>query len=267
MTAGERRAAPKPKPSAATPKAPSTRSRATKKPSVAVAAVPAPAVPITERPAVAERAPDRRRPLLLLAAAVLLLAIIGFAGGRMLSGDHDPFAGVVVGEPRGEVFGSTPNPTTAPTRRPTAQPTASPTAAPTLAPTPAPIAAATPAPVEPPPAVPAPTPVMVAMAITPDRTVASWYSLVEDGEFDAAYALWSDRMRASFPREGNLDNRWRDTADITFTELYVAEQTQTTAKVQVEFVETKEDGSSRRFIGWWDLVRSGDGWLLDQPHF
>jgi hypothetical protein len=108
---------------------------------------------------------------------------------------------------------------------------------------------------------------MVAVAITPDQTVATWYSLVEDGQFDAAYGLWSDRMRAGFPREGNLDNRWRDTADVSFTQLYVVEQTQTTAKVQVEFVETKDNGSSRRFIGWWELVRSGDGWLLDQPHF
>lgn len=210
-----------------------------------------------------ERGSDRRRTPLLLAAGAVLLAIIGFVGAQMLDND-DPFAGVVVGEPRGEVFGSTPEPTPAPTRRPTAEPTVQPT----LAPTPAPIAAATPAPVAPPPpAAPPPTPVIVAMAITPDQTVAAWYSLVEDGQFDAAYGLWSDRMRAGFPREGNLDNRWRDTADITFTQLYVAEQTQTTAKVQVEFVETKENGSSRRFIGWWELVRSGDGWLLDQPHF
>jgi hypothetical protein len=221
-------------------------------------------MPTTERPAVAERAPDRRRAVLLLAAtAAFVLAIIGFAGAQML--DQDPFAGVVVGEPRGEVFGSTPDPTAAPTRPPTADPSAvptpAPTAAPTLAPSPAPVPAAAP------PVTPPPTPVMVAMAVTPDRTVATWYSLVEDGEFDAAYALWSDRMKAGFPREGNLDNRWRDTADITFSQLYVVEQTQTTAAVQVDFVETKEDGSSRRFIGWWELIRSGDGWLLDQPHF
>jgi len=28
-----------------------------------------------------------------------------------------------------------------------------------------------------------------------------------------------------------------------------------------------DDGASRRIIGWWDLVRSGDGWLLDHPNF
>lgn len=206
--------------------------------------------------------------LLVAAGAVVLLAVIGFVGAQIIDND-DPYAGVVVGEPRGEVFGSTPAPTTAPTRRPTPEPTAVPTAEPTVAPTPAPIAVATPAPVAapPPPAAPAPTPVMVAMAITPDQTVAAWYSYVVNGDFDAAYGLWSDRMRAGFPREGNLDNRWRDTADVTFTQLYVVEQTQTTAKVQVEFVETKDNGSSRRFIGWWELVRSGEGWLLDQPHF
>jgi serine/threonine-protein kinase len=213
----------------------------------------------------ADRSGRRRAPLLLAAAAVLLLAVIGFVGGRLLTAIEDPLSGVVVGTPRGEVFGSTPDPTA----RPTPRPTPDPTSAPTLEPTPVPIAAATPVPAPPAPApvTPAPTPVMVAMAITPDHTVATWYSHVVNGEFDAAYALWSDRMKANFPREGNLDNRWANTADITFTQLYVAEQTQTTAAVQVEFVETKDDGSSRRFIGWWELVRSGDGWLLDQPHF
>ncbi|HEX2222302.1 MAG TPA: hypothetical protein VHK06_07235, partial [Candidatus Limnocylindria bacterium] len=65
----------------------------------------------------------------------------------------------------------------------------------------------------------------------------------------------------------NLDLRWRDTADVNILQIYVARQTATTASVQIDFIETKENGSSRRFIGWWELIRSGDGWLLDQPHF
>lgn len=108
---------------------------------------------------------------------------------------------------------------------------------------------------------------VVAMAVTPDQTVATWYSYVVNGDFDAAYALWSDRMKANFPREGNLDNRWRDTAQVSINQIYVTQQSGSSANVFIDFVETKENGSSRRFVGSWDLVRSGDGWLLDNPNF
>ncbi len=210
----------------------------------------------------------RRRTPLLLAAAVMLLAIIGFAGGRLLGGG-DETGGVIVGEPRGEVFGSTPEPTEEPTQRPTAEPTESPTPEPTARATPAPVAVATPIPATPVPprATPAPTPIAVAMAVTPDQTVATWYSYVESGQFDAAYALWSDRMRANFPREGNLDNRWGDTADVAIQQISVTQQSSSTANVFIDFVETKDNGSSRRFVGSWDLVRAGDHWLLDNPNF
>jgi len=229
-------------------------------PPVAVTAGPERATPPR-----GERPERRRSPLLLAAAVVVLLAVIGFAGGRMLAGPDDALDGVAVGEPRGGVFGSTPEPT----RRPTPDPTASPTVAPTVQPTPAPIAVATPVPATPAPApvTPAPTPVMVAMAVTPDQTVATWYSYVVNGEFDAAYALWSDRMKANFARAGNLDNRWGDTADVAILQLYVTSQMPNHANVFIDFIETKDNGSSRRFIGSWDLVRSGDSWLLDQPHF
>ena len=225
----------------------------------------------------------RRRPaFVLLAAAVVLLAVLGFVGGRMFSSGGDVAqTDVTIGEPRGAVFGSTTEPTPSttaePTVEPTEEPTAEPTEQPTVAPTavavpvitPAPIAVATPAPRPPAPprATPAPTPAVVAQAITPDQTVATWYSYVEGGQFDAAYALWSGRMKSNYPRQGNLDNRWRDTADIAIRELYVVEQNATYALVHIDFVETKDNGASRRFIGAWELVRSGDGWLLDQPHF
>ena len=269
--------APEPVAAAAPAAAPEAETR------VAAAAVPAAAAapesdlatsepksePVSPPPVDAPR--RRRRLALLAAAAVLLLAVVGFAGGGMFGGTgDDPASTVVVGEPRGEVLESTPAPTELPTPRPTREATLEPTASPTPEPTPEPIAAATPAPAAPAPPPAAATPpqtVAVAMAVTPDQTVATWYSHVEDGAFDAAYALWSDRMKANFPRAANLDNRWANTADVRIIQLYVAEQTATTAKVQIEFVETKDDGSSRHFIGWWELIRSGDGWLLDWPHF
>jgi hypothetical protein len=261
----------KPRSSAAVPVAASAPA-----PAVAAAVVPVPvAAAAGPEPAPAEvvpAEPRRRRasPLLLATAAVLLLAVIGFVGGRFLAGGDDG-TGVIVGEPRGEILGGAPEateePTEEPTERPTAEPTESPSPEPTATPTPVPVAAATPRPAPPAPVTPAPTPIVVAMAVTPAQTVETWYAYVADGQFDAAYAMWSDRMKANFQREGNLDNRWRDTASITFNQLYVVEQTQSRATVQVDFVETRDNGSQRRFIGWWELVRSGDGWLLDYPHF
>lgn len=244
-------------------------------PVVPVAPVAAPSQPAVATldpvpgPAPAEdRADRRRRGALLAVAAVALIAVIGFAGARLLiEAGEDPMAGVVVGEPRGGVLPATPEPTEEPT--PTPEPTPDPTASPTPTATPVPVAAATPAPVAPPPprATPPPQTVVVAMAEAPTDTVERWYALLVDGQFDAAYSMWSDRMKANFPRQGNLDNRWRDTAAIEILQLYVVEQTTTTAAVQIEFIEYRDNGSSRRFLGWWELVRSGDGWLLDAPHF
>jgi hypothetical protein len=108
----------------------------------------------------------------------------------------------------------------------------------------------------------------VAVAGGPDDAVAAFYQRVADGDFDAAYALWSDRMKATYqPREANLDDRFAETASITFTELRVASQSGDAATVQANFVERYDGGGSREFIGYWRLVRSGGGWLLDEPNY
>ena len=105
------------------------------------------------------------------------------------------------------------------------------------------------------------------VAAQPSDTVAAFYRDVAAGEFDAAYALWSQRMRDAYPREPNLDERFAGTATITFDSLYVAEETPRSAVVQANFTETYDSGSSRQFIGYWTLVRAGGGWLLDEPHY
>jgi hypothetical protein len=113
---------------------------------------------------------------------------------------------------------------------------------------------------------PAPTPIVVAVA-GPTDAVAAFYGHVADGRFDAAYGLWSDRMRAAYPRQENLDERFDQTASITFEQLFVAQQSATTATVQANFVETYDSGSTRRFIGYWELIRVNGRWLLDAPHY
>ncbi len=235
---------------------------------------------------------DRRRAVAVM-IGILVPALLAYVGVRMLL-DEPAVArrpGVVVGEAGGEVVSTAPSPSVGPSR--TASPTERPTSEPTVAATPAPVAPSEPAvaapepteaevAAEPPPASeppapagPAPTPPPpatpppggVAVAGNPSDTVAAFYRRVSDGSFDAAYALWSDRMKATYPREGNLDGRFADTASITFTELRVASQSETTATVQANFVERYDGGGSREFIGYWQLVRVNGAWLLDAPTY
>ena len=107
---------------------------------------------------------------------------------------------------------------------------------------------------------------MVAVA-NPADAVAAFYRNVAAGNFDAAYGLWSDRMRDTYPRTENLDERFDETASITFQQLYVAEQTADRATVQANFTETYDSGSSRQFVGYWRLVLVDGRWLLDEPHY
>lgn len=113
---------------------------------------------------------------------------------------------------------------------------------------------------------PEPTAAVVALA-QPHDSVAAFYRHVASGNFDAAYALWSDRMKAAYPREENLDGRFADTSSIVFDELYVAEQTADSATVQANFVEIYDSGSTRQFIGYWRVILVDGQWLLDAPAY
>ena len=108
---------------------------------------------------------------------------------------------------------------------------------------------------------------MIVALAQPDDAVVAFYRHAAEGNFDAAYALWSDRMKATYPREGNLDGRFAETASIAFDQLFLAEQTDRTATVQANFTETYDSGSSRQFIGYWRLVQVNGRWLLDEPHY
>ncbi len=216
----------------------------------------------------AEARRSRRRAALLLVAllgrGVVAILVVAWAGPTELgSPDDEAPPTVVVGTPAGFVI-STPTPAATP--RPTA-------AAPSTAPTatvPATPAAVTPAPTPAPVAVPAPTPPptpVVAAGGDPADAVAAFYGAVAAGDFDAAYARWSDRMKADYPRQENLDQRFADTASIEFTDLFVADRTATTATVQANFIETYDSGASRQFIGYWQLILVDGRWLLDHPTY
>jgi eukaryotic-like serine/threonine-protein kinase len=184
-------------------------------------------------------------------ALLFLLALLGagYIGGELLlrevAGPSEAPA-IIAGSADGGVLA-----TATPVATQTVEATATPVE------TPAPSPTATPQPVRRP----------AVIARTPSDAIAAFYSAVEDGRFDDAYALWSDRMKRTYSRQSNLDGRFEDTADIRFTELRVAEQSSTAATVQANFVETYDSGSSREFVGYWELVRVDGRWLLDAPTY
>ena len=208
-------------------------------------------------------------------AALALVAIALYAGTRQ----SDPAAAPVrTPEAVGGVVIATPGEAaeTLGTPDATATPAAPPTAIPTLAATPeataVPTAEATLAPIQPPVVAmgtPAgsPAPSTATAPADPAAAVLSFYQAVAGGDFDTAYALWNERMRAAYPRESNLDNRFDETAEISFSQLSVAEVSGDSATVQANFTETAESGASRQFIGYWRLVLVDGRWLLDEPHY
>ena len=108
---------------------------------------------------------------------------------------------------------------------------------------------------------------MIVAVAQPEDSVAAFYGNVAAGNFDAAYALWSDRMKATYPRQENLDDRFDDTASIIFSQLRLVDRTDRTAIVQANFTETYDSGDIREFVGFWELIQVDGRWLLDAPHY
>jgi hypothetical protein len=193
----------------------------------------------------------RRSPAPLLAALALLGA---FIGGTFVLGGARPVtpapAAVATATPEAAVLASTSSP--APTAPPTA--TAAPTPEPTAEPTPAPT-------VE-----PAPTPAVAAsVGGDPAGTIMSFYQFVSGKDYVSASGLWSDRMRAAYPPQTNIWGRFDATRSIVARSAWVTSASPGSASVAVDLVETLGNGTVRRWVGTWYLVRSGSAWLLDQP--
>jgi serine/threonine protein kinase len=153
---------------------------------------------------------------------------------------------------------SSPSPSPSPSAVPTPPPTPDPTPRPSLPPTPAPTPVATDPPAAPP------------TADSPGAVVARFYDLVETHEFDAAAALWSDRMRAEYPPDEYIDGRFSRTTriDLLRNEVLSLDADSGTAVVAVDLVEHRTvEPTPRRFTGRWDMVLTDDGWRMDEPHF
>lgn len=154
----------------------------------------------------AESGGSRLRSIGVWPVALLLLAlgVGGYLGAGLLMGDPGPEATppVVVGSPGGGVAA---DPSSSESPPPSPSPSASP-------PSTAGATSATPATPDPTTAPATPTPAPVAAA-GPSDTVDAFYGNVENGRFDDAYALWSDRMKDVYDRPENLDERFADTAE------------------------------------------------------
>ena len=195
--------------------------------------------------------PRRRSPAALSAALALLVAFVGgslaFVGARLTS--LAPVA-VATATPTATaaVLASTASPEaiSAPSvaPEPTAEPTPEPTVAPTVAPTHAPV---------------------TTVSGDPAGTILTFYQLISGHDYASASGLWSDRMRASYPPQTNIWGRFDTTRSIIARSASVTIAGQGSAVVAVDLVETMSNGSVRRWVGTWYLVRSGSGWLLDQP--
>ena len=178
----------------------------------------------------------------------------------------EAIGGVVLATPEGVALPTvTPEPTLTPAAVATATPEATPVA--TTVPTPLPSAVPTPPAVAEVTPASSPAPAITVTAGNPVDAVVAFYEAAAGEDYDAAYALWNERMRAAYPREPNLDRRFDETADVTFSQLSVAEMSGESATVQANFTETYESGGSRQFIGYWRLVLVDGRWLLDEPHY
>ncbi|MBA2721211.1 MAG: hypothetical protein H0U52_18510, partial [Chloroflexi bacterium] len=115
----------------------------------------------------------------------------------------------------------------------------------------------------------APAPGATAPTRDPAETVARFYSLVAAHRFDEAAALWTSRMRREYPPAGNIDGRFAKTTRIDIQALDIRSQSLAgrSAVVYVDLIEYRESEAPRRYRGTWDMVLSGSGWLMDEPHF
>lgn len=215
-------------------------------------------------------------------AAVLLLVALLVGGVLALNRARSSPNRTVTGTGRPAATARPPHATATATARPTSTrvratvpavaPAPTHTAAPTDTPrptnTPEPDATAGPtdtqAAVAPPPR---PTASVVARgAGSPAAAVIGFYSAVANQDFTAARQLWSPRLQAQDPPATYIDGRFANTVAMRVGGVTVVRQTDSTATVGFNLVETRSSGSTVAYTGTWQLVKGSNGWLLDAPN-
>jgi hypothetical protein len=153
-------------------------------------------------------------------------------------------------------------------------PTPGPTASPAGTGTPTPGTTGSPTPTPLPTITPTSTPLVrcgveeSAPTSGPGHTVRLFYSLLDEGRFDDAYALFTPIMQSSpdFSPFSTWVQGYDDTVSIGPVSVQVEEEGLDSALVSVEVASEIESASGEivplRFAGTWTLVASGEGWLL-----
>ncbi|HKY50136.1 MAG TPA: hypothetical protein VJP45_02655, partial [Candidatus Limnocylindria bacterium] len=162
---------------------------------------------------------------------------------------------------------TTPRPTSTP--MPSVEPTPATTLVPpvetTPEPTPEPVVTAAPPPpvVAPPPRPPAPI-----VPVPPNSaaaTVRTFYELIDQKRYDEAAALWSPRMKASYPPSTNIYGRFDRTRQIVIRSIAPVATNASGATVAIDILEVLDSGVTRRWVGNWMLIWDGARWLMDAP--
>ena len=100
---------------------------------------------------------------------------------------------------------------------------------------------------------------------SPIAAINAFYAYDTQHNFSAAASTWSSHMRAEYPPPVYINDRFAATSYIGLQSARVLYQDGSTATVSVYVVEIYA-GKTRHWAGTWQLVRSGNSWLLNQPN-
>jgi hypothetical protein len=191
-----------------------------------------------------------RRPAALAAVGVVLLAMLVLGGGtlvgRLLRLNGAPGPALTADGPARSAA----------------------TAASTIAATPGPRAGEPTAAPAPPGAASSPAPAAaMAAGADPVQTVERFYALLGSQRYDDLLPLLSPRLRASAPWQPSALRDRTPPGDLVIEQAQLVELSpdQQRASVRVVVRETVPPplAETRRYVGTWQLVRGGPGWLLD----
>lgn len=216
-------------------------------------AAPIPPVEREAAPRSRRKAPVWILPLAAAAVVAVLLAmpVLGwFKAAGSQNTAQLPLTGFNSSSPTATASPSpsaTPDATPSPTDQPAAQP------------------AAQPAQAQPPvPQQPAPVPAAQAGASDPRGSISGFYQAVAAHQFDAAAAIWSARMQSAYPPPQYINQRFAYTQQMNLRHAQVVANNGQTATVYIDLIEVYA-GSTRHWVGTWQLVQTSSGWLLNQP--
>jgi hypothetical protein len=98
----------------------------------------------------------------------------------------------------------------------------------------------------------------------PASAVARFYQAITAHDFIAAASLWTPRMQLTYPPAEYINRRFAATQQVYLQAERTLANADGRATVYVDLVEVI-NGQTRRWVGTWQLVATGSGWLLNRP--